>query len=59
MSEFMTEAELASLVRSPPETVRFWRHKGQGPRWFRVGRRVLYDRGDVDRWLDEQRESYQ
>ena len=57
MADYLTEAELAKLVRAQQETVRYWRHKGLGPPWFRVGRRVLYDRSDVDSWLAEQKEA--
>lgn len=50
---FMTTAELAELVRVPAETVRYWRHAGKGPKSFRIpgGRRVLYNRADVEDWL--------
>lgn len=27
------------------------RHKGTGPKWFRVGRLVKYHRDDVSAWL--------
>lgn len=52
-SEHMTTEEVAAFVRSPTETVRYWRHVGKGPRSFKVGRRVLYRRADVLAWLDE------
>jgi excisionase family DNA binding protein len=45
--EYMTTTEVADLLRTPSETVRFWRHVGKGPRSFKVGRRVLYARADV------------
>lgn len=54
---FMTTNEVADLVRTSPETVRYWRHIGTGPKSFKVGRRVLYDSADVDSWLTEQKES--
>lgn len=47
----MTTQEVADLVRSPRETVRYWRHVEKGPKWFKVGRRVLYKRTDVEQWL--------
>jgi predicted DNA-binding transcriptional regulator AlpA len=47
--------EVADLTRTPEATLRYWRHKGVGPRSFKVGRRVAYDRADVVAWLDEQR----
>jgi predicted DNA-binding transcriptional regulator AlpA len=51
--EYLTTAEFAELVRSPAETVRYWRHRGQGPRCFKVGRRVLYPVAEVRTWLQE------
>ncbi|GAB3048763.1 hypothetical protein GCM10027053_03930 [Intrasporangium mesophilum] len=53
MTEYMTTAEVADLVRSPIETVRYWRHIGTGPESFKVGRRVLYKREVVEAWLDQ------
>ncbi|MFC6151549.1 MULTISPECIES: helix-turn-helix transcriptional regulator [Mumia] len=47
----MTTDEVASLLRTKPSTVRYWRHVGEGPRSFKAGRRVLYARGDVDAWI--------
>lgn len=52
MQEYMTSAELGALCRAPVETVRYWRHIGKGPRSFKVGRRVLYDKRDVEAWLE-------
>jgi excisionase family DNA binding protein len=52
MAEFLTTEELAAEVRAPVATVRFWRHTGKGPRSARIGRRVVYRREDVDRWLE-------
>jgi len=52
MSEYMTTDEVAELSRTSAETVRYWRHVGKGPKSFKVGRRVLYDRADVQAWLD-------
>lgn len=51
--ELMTTAEVGSMSRTPVETLRYWRWRGEGPRSFKVGRRVMYDRGEVERWLDE------
>jgi excisionase family DNA binding protein len=51
--DYMTTEELAQVLRTSPETIRYWRHLGnKGPRSFRVGRRVLYDRKDVLVWLE-------
>ena len=53
--ELLTTAEVAALARAPISTVRYWRHIGFGPTSFRLGRRVLYRRGDVQQWLDQVR----
>jgi excisionase family DNA binding protein len=48
MPENMTTTEVAELFRTSPETVRYWRHVGRGPKSFKVGRKVLYAREDVE-----------
>ncbi len=51
-SEHLTTDEVAELFRTVAGTVRYWRHLGKGPRSFKVGRRVLYRRADVQAWAD-------
>ena len=55
-ARLLTTTEVADLCRTSPETVRFWRHVGKGPRSFRLGRRVLYAAEDVESWLRAARE---
>lgn len=55
--DLITTAELAELVRTSEETVRYWRHIGKGPRGAKVGRRVLYERAEVEKWLCELRDT--
>ena len=50
-SELLTITEAADLLRAPVATLRYWRHLGTGPTSFRLGRRVLYRRDDVERWV--------
>ena len=52
---YLTTAELAQELRAAPEGVRYWRHVGKGPAWFKIGRRVPYARSDVDTWIAAQR----
>ena len=50
--ENMTTEEVAAYLRIPAETLRYYRWKGdKGPRSFRIGKRVLYAREDVERFL--------
>ncbi len=53
-SELLTIAEAAQLLRAPVATLRYWRHLGNGPHSFRLGRRVLYRRDDLHVWIDAQ-----
>jgi hypothetical protein len=55
MPEYLTPAEVADLLRTPAETLRFWRAVGKGPQSFKIGRRVLYSRVDVERFIAEAR----
>jgi predicted DNA-binding transcriptional regulator AlpA len=52
-NELLTTAEVALMTRAPESTVRYWRHLGTGPRSFRLGRRVVYRRHEVEQWLRE------
>jgi predicted DNA-binding transcriptional regulator AlpA len=44
-------AELAVLLRKTPAAIKAMRHRGKGPRGFRVGREVLYPVAEVEAWL--------
>lgn len=52
---YLTTAEVGAKLRTPPETVRYWRHVGRGPRSFKIGRRVLYAAEDVEAFIAEAR----
>lgn len=47
MEQLLTTEEVATLYRTSPATVRYWRHVGYGPKGRKVGRRVLYEAGEV------------
>lgn len=55
MTTYVTTQELATMVRTSPETVRYWRHVGKGPKSFKLGRRVLYASADVEAWIEAHR----
>jgi excisionase family DNA binding protein len=52
-ADLLTIAEVAAITRAPISTVRYWRHMGTGPQSFRLGRRVVFRRADLDRWMAE------
>jgi predicted DNA-binding transcriptional regulator AlpA len=43
--------EVAALARQSVSTLRWLRHRGQGPAGFRLGRRVVFRRAEVERWI--------
>jgi predicted DNA-binding transcriptional regulator AlpA len=52
--ELLTLTEAADLIRTPPATLRYWRHLGSGPRSFRLGRRAVYRRTELLQWIKSQ-----
>ncbi|WP_418059955.1 helix-turn-helix domain-containing protein [Pimelobacter simplex] len=59
MTDYLTTQEVAQILRTPAETVRYWRHIGTGPASFKIGRRVLYARDDVEKFVAEARSTAQ
>src|SRR5512132_3284415 len=55
MPELLTTNEVAEIIRTPADTLRYWRFLGKGPRSVKLGRRVLYARTDVEAWIEAQR----
>ena len=55
VQKYLTTQEVADTLRTPAETVRYWRHVNKGPRSFKVGRRVLYAVEDVEAFIAEAR----
>ncbi len=41
----------AAYLGSNPRTLEGWRVRDGGPRFIKVGRRVVYRRRDLDEWL--------
>jgi excisionase family DNA binding protein len=51
MPDYLTTKEVADLLRTPLETVHYWHRVGKGPRSFKVGRRRLFARSDVEAFI--------
>jgi len=43
--------EVARITRLSESTLRWLRHQGRGPAGFRLGRRLVFRRGEVEAWL--------
>lgn len=48
----LSPAELATYLAIPVQTIYQWRHRGEGPPGYRVGRHVRYRWSDIQAWLD-------
>lgn len=46
--------EVAEITRRSVDTLRWLRHRGEGPPGFRMGRRVVFRRGAVMEWIAQQ-----
>jgi hypothetical protein len=51
LSEFLTKEELAAELQRNPRTLDRWAALRIGPPRTRVGRKVLYRRASVQKWL--------
>jgi predicted DNA-binding transcriptional regulator AlpA len=47
----VTDTQLAELTGIKRRTWQFYRMTGQGPKYFKIGKRVMYDPVAVDRWM--------
>src|SRR5436190_24232578 len=54
--QLLSVDDLAELLGVTPGTVRSLRSSREAPVATKVGRRVFFDRGDVDEWLRQRRE---
>jgi predicted DNA-binding transcriptional regulator AlpA len=44
--------EVAKIIRKSEDTLRYLNREGTGPRFGKLGRRVVYRRGDVEAWIE-------
>ncbi|WP_082737934.1 MULTISPECIES: helix-turn-helix domain-containing protein [unclassified Sphingomonas] len=47
----LTTKDAAAYLNIKPETLTKWRWAGTGPKYYRVGGAVRYDKNDVDAFL--------
>ncbi len=53
--ELLTLDEVAEILQTSPNTVRWWRQMGTGPDFFKIGRRLYTTIGDPRRFIRDQR----
>jgi predicted DNA-binding transcriptional regulator AlpA len=54
-TDLITVLEAAERLRTPAATLGYWRHVGIEPKSFKIGRRVVYRRDDLEAWVETQR----
>lgn len=52
--ELLTTEAVSEWTGIPSETLRYFRNRGEGPAFTRIGRSVRYPRACVQSWLDMQ-----
>lgn len=53
-----TRKETAQYLSVANVTLETWAREGIGPKWFKIGpKRVVYDRADIDAWVEESKVS--
>jgi predicted DNA-binding transcriptional regulator AlpA len=50
-SDLLLMEEVAARARMSVSTLRWLRHRGEGPAGFRLGRRVVFRRAAVEGWI--------
>jgi excisionase family DNA binding protein len=51
LERLMTITDLSEMLGVPVDTLYGWRHRGEGPAGYRIGRHVRYRRATVEAWL--------
>lgn len=54
-TEYMAISDVSAATGIAAGTLRYWRHINEGPASFKMGRRVMYRRDDVEAWIAAQR----
>lgn len=52
----LTIDEVAQRLREPVATIRYWRHLGRGPAFFKLGKRLVCTEEEVERYIHDAQE---
>ena len=50
--DVLTRSEAAQFLRVPPATLCYWATRRQGPRFAKLGKRTVYRKADLERFID-------
>jgi hypothetical protein len=51
---FRCETDAADQLGSKPSTLRAWRVKGKGPRYYKIVGKIFYRNSDLEAWIEAQ-----
>lgn len=51
----LTIGQVAKWTGIPVHTLRYFRNSGTGPRSYVLAREIVYDRADVEDWLEDRK----
>ena len=54
MTTFITEQQVAEILQVAKKTLRDWRYRRYGPKYFKIGSRVLYQAQPIQEWIGSQ-----
>jgi excisionase family DNA binding protein len=54
MRTYLTTEKLAEFLNISVQTLNKWRWEGKGPRFVKLGSRVVYDQADVEAYMAQQ-----
>lgn len=54
MKNYLTTGKLAEFLNISEQTLNKWRWEGKGPRFMKLGSRVVYDQTEVEAYLAQQ-----
>ena len=54
----MPSRAAAEYVGVTDSTMAKWRMSGRGPKFIKAGSRVIYDRADLDEWLNRRKRQH-
>lgn len=52
--ELLRIEDVAQRTGIPVNTLRYWRKEGRGPRFVRIGRRLVCRASDLEQWINDQ-----
>lgn len=53
-TDLLTETEAGEYLKSKPATLQWWRHKGRGPKYVKMGRHVYYQMNHLEEYKASQ-----